>query len=137
MMLRDVLTEAEWIALLGMNGKEATGETLSSFENDEKKLIHALVRNQLRLLRMIEELQAEVRRLKAHPPAEEAPPAHRETAAALQPLPLPFLKRPQRAWDETREAEEGPANAGADDDERKAPAADVSRKERFKRRSLW
>ncbi|MCI3919643.1 hypothetical protein MO973_05275 [Paenibacillus sp. TRM 82003] len=128
-MLKDVLTEAELKALLDETEDAPSGATLSALEDEDKKLLHALVRNQLRLLRMIEELQSEVRGLKAQAAVPIVTPnAFREAAASLEPLPLPFMKQ-QAAGDAAAER--------IADDEQKAPAADVSRKERFKRKSLW
>ncbi|WP_309121034.1 hypothetical protein [Paenibacillus sp.] len=124
-MMRDVLTEAELRALLGESGdQDGAGMNASTWDVNDRKLLHALVRNQLRLLHMIEEMQAELRMLKAAamPPSG----AGRQLAAALEPLPLPFMKQS--------------AAAGRVDDEAErdnAPSAEASRKERYKRKSFW
>lgn len=121
-MYRDVLTEEELKALLSEelpDGERAE----AGWEGEDRKLLHALVRNQLRLLHMIEELQGEVRKLRA---AAMDGLSGREAGASLEPLPLPFIK--QRTAGQAAEEQ--------DDDEQKAPAAE-SRKERYKRRSFW
>jgi len=129
-MLRDVLTEEELKALLGSDaggfagGGGPAGKPAAAWDGDDKKLLHALVRNQLRLLHMIEEMQAELRLLKS---AALGDSARREASAGLEPLPLPFM----------RQGGAGSADGHEDDDAQKAPAAEVSRKERFKRKSLW
>jgi len=66
-MMRNVLTEAELKALLGDDepAPPAAAAAHAAWDMDERKLLHALVRNQLRLLQMIEEMQAELRMLKA------------------------------------------------------------------------
>jgi len=128
-MLRDVLSEAELRALFGDPGESPNG-TSGSWDGDDRKLLHALVRNQLRLLHMIEEMQTELRLLKAA--AGPLGRASRESAAGLEPLPLPFMKHSGAA---------GSADdfeSDSDDAERqKAPAAESSRKERYKRKSFW
>lgn len=129
-MLRDIITEAELRALLGDaeaasamtssaggNGASAAAGSPSSLDADDRKLLHALVRNQLRLLHMIEEMQAELRMLKAVSPDG---PAAKQTSAGLEPLPLPFMKQ---GAGESRSEEE--------------TSLEHSRKERFKRKSFW
>ncbi|HZG58117.1 hypothetical protein [Paenibacillus sp.] len=123
-MLRDVLTEAELQALLGPSDEgsaRADGVAPAEWDGDDRKLLHALVRNQLRLLHMIEEMQSELRMLKA---VSTTGPSARQTTAGLEPLPLPFMKQ------------SGGAPAG-EDERQAAPAAEASRKERHKRKSLW
>jgi hypothetical protein len=136
-MLKDVLTEVELQALLG---EEANGapvkETLALFENDDKKLLHALVRNQLRQLHMIEELQSELRKVKSAA-LGSARGGDRESAAGLEPLPLPFMKTSAASGQAGGSPTDGDPFVNGPGEEQKAPAADVSRKERFKRKSIW
>ncbi len=127
-MRRDVITEAELRALLGDAEAAETARTGAhspAWDGDDRKLLHALVRNQLRLLHTIEEMQAELRLLKAA--AGTPGRASRESAAGLEPLPLPFMKQSGGAA----------AHPDAAEDEEERSSAEGSRKERYKRKSFW
>jgi len=125
-MLRDVLTETELRLLLG-DEAAAAGPGDSAWDEHDRKLLHALVRNQLRLLHMIEEMQSELRLLKA---AASGGPSDKESVWKLEPLPLPFMSQ-------SGAASEYAAGREADGEKQKAPAAEVTRKERHKRKSFW
>jgi hypothetical protein len=133
-MLKEVLTADELKALIQEEETDNPEKgTIETFENGERKLLHALVRNQLRLLHMIEELQSEMHKLKSV--AYDSVRGSRESAAGLEPLPLPFMKFSHA---NTRGQAGGSPNDGDGQGEKQeAPAADVSRKERFKRKSIW
>jgi hypothetical protein len=127
-MLRDVLTEDELKALLGDEGVGTPAqEMLALFENDGRKLLHALVRNQLRQLHMIEELQSELRKLQSAA-MDTVRGAGRESAAGLEPLPLPFMKQPLGG---------SVAATTSNGPDSNAPASELSRKDRHKRNSRW
>jgi hypothetical protein len=126
-MLKDVITEAELRALLGeAEAADTAGPSSPAWDGDERKLLHALVRNQLRLLHTIEEMQSELRLLKAA--AGQTGRGARESAAGLEPLPLPFIKQGAAAQAEASEPY---------DDEDRSGGAEHSRKERYKRKSFW
>lgn len=126
-MLKDALTEAELQALLGdealpqpAQGDELVEESQAALADGDRRLLHALVRNQLRLMHRIEELHTELLRLKS---ADMEKRTTFETATGLEPL--PFLKLPSERGD------------GAGQQQASAPVPEVSRKERFKRQSRW
>jgi len=132
-MIRDVLTEAELKLLLGDDETPApSAGTTSVWSPEDRKILHALVRNQLRLLHMIEEMQSELRLLKAITASREndggaipggsgtaSPHAH--IAASLEPL--PFLKTRTTSAPPKEEPDE-------------PSISELSRKERFKRKTL-
>ena len=127
-MRKDVITEAELRALLGdAEAADAAGSSSPAWDGDERKLLHALVRNQLRLLHTIEEMQSELRLLKAA--AGQTGRGTRESAAGLEPLPLPFMKQTGGSAAHAEAAE-------PDEDEPRS-GAEHSRKERYKRKSFW
>jgi len=126
-LLRDVLTEAELRMLLGEE-EAAAAPGDSAWDEQDRKLLHALVRNQLRLLHMIEDMQSELRLLKA---AASGGRPDKETVWKLEPLPLPFMSQAGGAFEHAASGQE------ADGEKQKAPAAEVSRKERHKRKSFW
>lgn len=129
MRKHDIITEAELRMLLGT---DSDGDS-ASLGSDDRKLLHALVRNQLRQLHMIEELQSEIRMMRT---AMESGRGARESAASLGLDPLPFMRAPADASD----ASFGAAGGGPAQQlqaQQDAPPASSSRKERFKRRSLW
>ena len=126
--MKDVLTEAELRMLLGDEEASAVPGD-AAWDEQDKKLLHALVRNQLRLLHMIEEMQSELRLLKA---AASGGRADKETAWKLEPLPLPFMTHPGLGG-----TPEYAAARESGDERQKAPAAEVTRKERHKRKSFW
>jgi len=121
--VRELLTEDELQALLSGTGRDDSDVPVS-LEGDDRKLLHALVRNQLRLLHMIEELQSEIRHMTAS--AGATGETRWEIAAGLEPLPLPFLKKKGT-----------PGSFDDEDETQEAPSAEASRKERFKRKSFW
>ena len=128
-MLKDVISEAELRALLGDAEAADTAEAGSSaWDGDDRKLLHALVRNQLRLLHMIEEMQSELRLLKAA--AGQPGRGPRESAVGLEPLPLPFMKQTGGTPPHAETAE-------PDDEDEPRSGAGHSRKERYKRKSFW
>lgn len=124
MRKNDSFSEAEFRMLL--SGESGKDEPLELFDLDDRKLLQALVRNQLRQLHLIEELQAEIRMLRSALEARDSA-AYRESAAALDPLPFMRPGRP---------AQEGAAEL-QDAQEQETLLTATSRKERFKRRSLW
>ncbi|WP_199615650.1 hypothetical protein [Paenibacillus alkalitolerans] len=124
-MFDNMLSKEELEALLhdDDHGKETSVvEAGSRLETGEKdKLLHAVVRNQLRLLRMIDELQAEVHSLRSQVISLAQGGASSEAVASAEPVvPLPFMDRRQ-------EEEKTPQPA----------TAQLSRKERHKRNSIW
>lgn len=124
MRKNDYITEAELRML--MNGECGEDKPTELFDLDERKLLHALVRNQLRQLHMIEELQSEIRMMRSAMEARGRA-AHSESTAALDPL--PFMRASKSAPDGVGERQI--------DEQQEAPPAAPSRKERFKRRTLW
>ena len=121
----DLFTEAELRMLLGNDGEE-DGEGRAGLASDDRKLLHALVRNQLRQLHMIEELQSEIRMMRR---AMESGQGVQDTAASLGLDPLPFMRTPAAHSSAPLES-----NSPGDKEPQEAPP---TRKERFKRRSLW
>lgn len=119
-MLENTLSKEEMEALLQEQNEGNAEQKLDSrLEPGEKdKLLHAAVRNQLRLLRMIDELQAEVQSLRAHVFSLTNAGAAAEAAVSVEPLPLPFMERKS-------------------DEAKSAPPPQLSRKERHKKLSLW
>jgi hypothetical protein len=126
-VLEHMLSKEELEALLADRSEEqGTSLPDSRLEGGEKdKLLHAVIRNQLRLLRMIDELRSEVNALRSQLGPAPAPHGFAEAAASVERVaPLPFMER--RA-----EAEDGLPADGRD-----APAP-LSRKEKYKRPSFW
>lgn len=151
-MLKDVLTNEELYALIGETAQadanaaglnqmsqtacealnrtsrpdcETSNQPSQTACEDTAGLVRALIRNQLRLIHMIGEMQSELRSLRAMVGGSAA----QETAAgAAEPIPFPFLKQPPAA----REHESFP-----EPDRPTEAAADLSRKDRFKRKSFW
>ena len=121
----DLITEAELRMLLG-NECEETGDGRAGLASDDRKLLHALVRNQLRQLHMIEELQSEIRMMRR---AMESGQGVQEAAATLGLDPLPFMRTPAAHSSASLES-----NGTRDTEQQEQPP---TRKERFKRRSLW
>jgi len=130
-MLRDILTEAELRALLGdaESGPHSAAAS-TEWDPEDRKLLQALVRNQLRLLHMIEEMQAELRLLTAIATDRngEAGGSSFPNGAASQQIavslePLPFLKS-------------GTSAAAAKEESNEESVPELSRKERFKRKTI-
>ena len=122
MRKNDYISEAELRMLLGRDCGE--DEPSGLLDADDRRLLHALVRNQLRQLHMIEELQSEIRMMRSA--LEMKPIEHQETAAALDPL--PFMRAGRSP---------GGANDDREEEQQETPSAIASRKERFKRKTLW
>lgn len=119
-MMENVLSKEELEALLqGSAGVTPEGDADPRLETGDKdKLLHAVVRNQLRLLRMVDDLQLEIQTLRSQLYSVMDARAASEAAASIDPLPLPFISRKN---EEPKE---------------EAPAP-LSRKDRHKKQSIW
>ncbi|WP_274363503.1 hypothetical protein [Paenibacillus thermotolerans] len=117
-MVENVLSKEELEALL----HDYTDETMKGDEDprlesgDKDKLLHAVVRNQLRLLRMIDDLQLEIQTLRSQLYSVMDAGTASEAAVSIEPMPLPFMGRRN---EEQKDDEPGP----------------LSRKERYKKQS--
>lgn len=119
-MMENVLSKEELEALLSDHADETADRNADSrLETaDPDKLLHAVVRNQLRLLRMIDDLQLEIQTLRSQLYSVMDAGTAAEAAVSVEPMPLPFL--------------------GRKTEERKDDApAPLSRKERHKKQSIW
>jgi hypothetical protein len=126
-VLEHMLSKEELEALLADRSEEQ-GASLpdSRLEGGEQdKLLHAVIRNQLRLLRMIDELRSEVNALRSQLGPAPAPRGVVEAAASVERVaPLPFMERRAEAEDDV------PAGG------QNSPTP-LSRKEKYKRQSFW
>lgn len=125
-MLRKVLTDAELQALLGdstpgKDDREPRHYLQPALHDDASALVRSLVHNQLHLMRMIEEMQLEIRSLRS---IIEFGPVVREAA----PVKEPAAQLPLRRSPISLERSDAPAGE---------PASELSRKDRFKRKSIW
>lgn len=119
-MRENILSKEELEALLqgsAVEGPDATTDIRLEV-GDKDKLLHAVVRNQLRLLRMIDDLQLEIQTLRSQIYSVMDVGAAAEAAASIEPMPLPFMDR---------KSEEPKVDA----------PAPLSRKERYKKQSIW